>query len=203
MHFMVSWATPIALQALILWVVVCAIALPTVAVYRRKQYGALSPWRLTLTAAVLLYLVGVISFTFLPLPDPHIYQCSDTAYYPRFFPGWSVRFALKNTAGMTDMGILRFATWWFVQIYLNVLLFVPWGIIAARLLHWNFRKMLLSGFGISLFIELTQLTGVWGIYACRYRTFDVDDMITNTLGAVIGWALVQLWVRHRRRAAKS
>jgi uncharacterized RDD family membrane protein YckC len=49
-----------------------------------------------------------------------------------------------------------------------------------------------AGFGLSLAFELTQLTGIWGIYAVRYRTFDVDDLIANTAGAALGWALAPL-----------
>jgi glycopeptide antibiotics resistance protein len=52
------------------------------------------------------------------------------------------------------------------------------------------RTAVLMGFGLSLSIELTQLTGVWGLYACAYRKFDADDLILNTLGAAIGFAAV-------------
>ncbi len=41
----------------------------------------------------------------------------------------------------------------------------------------------------SLLIETTQLTGIWGIYPCAYRLFDVDDLITNTLGGILGYAM--------------
>ena len=52
------------------------------------------------------------------------------------------------------------------------------------------------GFAVSLFIELTQFTGVWGIYPCAYRVFDVDDLVTNTLGALAG-SLLSLAVPRR------
>lgn len=40
-------------------------------------------------------------------------------------------------------------------------------------------------------VELTQLTGIWGLYACPYRQFDVDDLILNTLGVMSGVALAR------------
>ena len=82
-----------------------------------------------------------------------------------------------------------------------MLLFVPWGFIARAVYKMNFRATLLSGFAATLLIELTQLTGIWGIYPCRYRTFDVDDMITNTLGAMIGWLLVEAYMRFRPKSS--
>ena len=58
--------------------------------------------------------------------------------------------------------------------------------------------MLLAGFGTSLFIELSQLLKGSGL-------FDVDDLFTNTLGAMVGfWLLTAalcLWERRWVRAA--
>ena len=36
------------------------------------------------------------------------------------------------------------------------------------------------------FFELTQLSGLYGIYPRPYRLFDVDDLIINTLGGLFG-----------------
>ncbi len=196
MRTMLHWGIPILQQAAIIWVAVCAVVIPALVLYQRRRWGALHKKSLLFTPVILLYLVSVISFTFLPLPDPDTFQCNPGLYYPRYYAGWSVQYAFQNTQGL---GVSRFFTWWFMQIYLNVLLFVPWGIIGRRVLKWNFRTVLFSAFGASLLIELTQLTGLWGIYHCRYRTFDVDDMITNTLGAIIGWALMEIFSRHRAR----
>lgn len=43
-----------------------------------------------------------------------------------------------------------------------------------------------GGFALSLAIELTQLSGFWGLYPCAYRKFDVDDLLLNTLGVALG-----------------
>lgn len=50
-------------------------------------------------------------------------------------------------------------------------------------------------------IETTQLTGVWGIYPCAYRVFDVDDLLMNTLGAVLRSALALVVPRRLRGSA--
>lgn len=60
----------------------------------------------------------------------------------------------------------------------------------------------LAGLATSLAIELTQLIGVWGLFPCAHRLFDVDDLLLNTAGATLG-SLVALPVvamlRERRR----
>lgn len=66
---------------------------------------------------------------------------------------------------------------------LNVALFVPLGFFLPML--WQrFRSLVLSavfGFGLSLAIELLQLL--------TFRVTDVNDLITNTAGCVLGFLL--------------
>ena len=45
---------------------------------------------------------------------------------------------------------------------------------------------MLAGFGLSLFFEVSQITGLFGLYLHPYRLFDVDDLITNTAGTLLG-----------------
>jgi glycopeptide antibiotics resistance protein len=63
---------------------------------------------------------------------------------------------------------------------LNVVIFVPLGIYAGILFErWIFGKKLLFFFLLSLLVEGLQ-------YILRLGAFDVTDIITNTLGGVIG-----------------
>ena len=67
------------------------------------------------------------------------------------------------------------------QIIMNVFLFIPIGFLVGGALKkkhlWN---ALGFGFVLSLFIEVTQLISTRGV-------FNVDDIIHNTLGCVIGF----------------
>ena len=60
-------------------------------------------------------------------------------------------------------------------------------------LRYYFRRRLfpsvLLALAVSLFFELTQLSGLYGIYPRAYRLFDVDDLICNTLGGFLGYVL--------------
>jgi glycopeptide antibiotics resistance protein len=85
----------------------------------------------------------------------------------------------------------------------NCLFFVPFGLFLRAMFRMRVGSVILASFAFSLVLELTQLTGVWGAYPCPYRQFDVDDLITNTLGAVIGCALVGLWVKLPMRSERS
>jgi glycopeptide antibiotics resistance protein len=66
---------------------------------------------------------------------------------------------------------------------LNVVIFVPLGIYAGILFEtWSFGRRVLLFFLLSLIVEAVQ-------YIFRLGAFDVTDIITNTLGAVIGFML--------------
>lgn len=148
----------------------------------------------TLTAAI--YTTGLIAYTFLPLEPPSTFTCANaTRYYPRFFLGWSWSFALRDAGGnwldaLTSMYVL--------QILLNIALFIPLGLLLRHRKNISFTAALYISFGVSLTIELTQLTGLWGLYGCSVRTFDVEDLLANTVGGVLGWAALALW-RNRSR----
>ena len=76
----------------------------------------------------------------------------------------------------------RFTLQIWLNVLLNIALFAPLGFLLP-LLTKPFRKWytaLGAGFGVSFLIELTQLLTARGM--C-----DVDDLFTNTLGAMLGW----------------
>ena len=81
----------------------------------------------------------------------------------------------------------------FINLVGNILAFVPFGAILpviSRRTRGFFRVMLL-GFSFSLLVECTQLV-------TRVGTFDVDDLMLNTLGAVLGYLFFALCDRIRR-----
>lgn len=77
----------------------------------------------------------------------------------------------------------------FTNSFLNVLLFLPLGGLLP--LFWkDFKKFLptvLFGFCTSLLIEVLQLFTL--------RATDVNDLMTNTLGTVIGWCCARCLLR--------
>lgn len=73
----------------------------------------------------------------------------------------------------------------FKNACLNVLLFVPFGVLLPIL--WSsfrsLRRTALTGLAVSGVIELAQLF--------TFRTTDINDLITNTLGAALGFCIAK------------
>jgi len=69
----------------------------------------------------------------------------------------------------------------FKNTILNIILFIPLGIMLPFL--WKkyntFRATLIFGFSMSLAIEMLQIL--------TYRATDINDLIANTVGAVLGY----------------
>ena len=153
------------------------------------------------TGAFSAFIACILAFTLTPIRvDGQL--CNPNLYYPRLYAGWSWGQALEQTKGM---GLSRFATGVFAQLFFNIAMFIPLGVLTAGCLRWGLRASTLAGFGLSLFIELSQLSGNWGLAPCPYRTFDVDDLINNTAGALMGALAVMLWrlLRSRLRARRA
>ena len=75
------------------------------------------------------------------------------------------------------------------QLSPNILLFIPVGILLDGLLPKSkLLSLILIGVGISLYIELVQLLVHAGI-------FDVDDLLSNSLGVILGVFPARLLMR--------
>lgn len=53
------------------------------------------------------------------------------------------------------------------------------------------RAALVLGAGLSLSAETAQLTGLFGLYPCAFRHFEVDDLILNIGGVAAGHAAMR------------
>ncbi|MFF2481466.1 VanZ family protein [Paenibacillus sp. NPDC058071] len=74
-----------------------------------------------------------------------------------------------------------------INLFGNIALFVPLGLFLGYLvrgLSWS--GAVLASFGLSLLLEVLQLVFFIG-------TFDTDDLILNTLGGAVGFALYK-WI---------
>ncbi|HKJ12997.1 MAG TPA: VanZ family protein [Ornithinimicrobium sp.] len=161
---------------------VLAMAVPYIAV--RAVSTAQAARQAGLVAAVVSYLAAVLAYTILPLPEAEemARRCTTGAgAQARLVP---LGFLADLAAGSPGPSGL----WW--QVVLNVALFVPFGLALGWMLPLG--RVALLALAASLLIELTQLTGLWFVYECAYRTFDVDDVVAGVLGACLGWALARL-----------
>lgn len=78
---------------------------------------------------------------------------------------------------------------------LNIIMLIPFGFFLRLTFETTLAQTTIAGLLASLLFEVTQLTALFGIYPRPYRMFDIDDLITNTIGAMMGWLLVALLKR--------
>jgi len=174
------WPATIAMLGGVLFLGAAGIFLLAIQYHR---HGRLS-WRRTLTTgAAVIYGFGLFSYTMLPLPETRDAFCRPGVAVPQLQPlNFLNDFALSYELGMRHF-LTSFTLW---QVLFNVILFMPLGILAVRWLRGNVFLGTLIGLTASLAIELTQYTGIWGLYTCAYRVADVDDLLLNTFGALLG-----------------
>lgn len=102
------------------------------------------------------------------------------------------RYGIRLNAG--QINLLPFSKDIDLAAYsLNVLLFVPLGFFLPFICP-NTDKLkytVLSGFSFSLLVEISQLF--------NNRRTDIDDLILNTLGTLIGYLLFRVFIRITKR----
>ncbi len=83
----------------------------------------------------------------------------------------------------------------FIQPFFNLLLTLPFGIYLRYLFKRNFSQTLVWSFMLTLSFELLQRSALFGLYPRPYRLFDVDDLMINTLGSMLGFGIACLLVK--------
>ncbi|MGV9772453.1 VanZ family protein [Streptosporangium sp. NPDC003464] len=153
------------------------------------RFGQIGRWSGFVTAVLVLYACGVVAFTLFPLPEvtPDFCAIRQSLATPRWQPLSSVQDVIRENAGRGLPAALYSRS--VLQIVFNVALFVPLGFFLRYRQGLGVARTLMISLAGSLAIELTQLTGLWGLYPCAYRLFDLDDLIINTAGAGLGWTL--------------
>lgn len=170
------------------------LALPY-ALYQYRRFGAISIWKTFVVFTFILYCMCAISLIVFPLPkDPS--QIVEIAQTPQLQPFHFVE-QIRET---TDFSWADRSTWGptlkaraAYEAYFNVLLTVPLGAYLCYLFRCRWWMALLIGMATTLLFETSQLTGLFGIYDHPYRLFDVDDLILNTTGTMLGfWLMIPL-----------
>lgn len=165
-----------------------ALTVPYV-LYQYRKFGAIPLWRTAILYSFALYLMTCYFLVILPLPSIESVAALQTpranlipgAIFFRYLKTHPQDFttltgywnALTSSAGQ--------------DVIFNVFMLVPLGVYLRYYFRFGWKKTALCGFALSLFFELTQLSGLYGIYPRPYRMFDTGDLVTNTLGSLVGW----------------
>ncbi|WP_139653240.1 NAD(P)H-hydrate epimerase [Raoultibacter phocaeensis] len=181
-------------------IITAAIAFPFIAfvitvpymIYQYRKFGSI-PWLRTLIVySFVFYLMCAYFLVILPLPEDRTATVAYAAT-PQLMPFNFVReFLAETTFSLSDP-----STWlktlrdpYVYEAAFNVLLLVPLGMYLRYYFRRTWWQTLIIGFLTTLFFEVSQLTGLFGAYAHPYRLFDVDDLLLNTLGAMVGFWIV-------------
>ncbi|PWU68396.1 VanZ family protein [Gracilibacillus dipsosauri] len=165
-------------------------------IYVYRKFGYLSIWASIVAFSFVFYMLSALFLVLLPLPDTRdtcAMQTTDTVHYS-LIPFYFIADIIMSseivwTQPSTYAHVLKQSA--FLQAAFNVLLLLPFGVYLRYFLqkkqYW--KRALGLGFILSLFYEITQVTGIYGIYNCSYRIFDVDDLILNSTGALLGFLI--------------
>lgn len=190
---MSAYTQPIFVAAIFFVVLAFALFIPWL-IYTYRKYNYL-PFSTTLISfSFIFYFLAALFLVLLPLPE-----IRDTCSLQK--PG-TQHYSLKpfqfivSTLGNSGIVLSQPATYRllfsqpsFYQAFFNFLLLLPFGVYLRYFFqdkkYW--KKALAITFLLTLFYEITQVTGIYGIYNCPYRIFDVDDLLLNTTGGILGF----------------
>ena len=145
------------------------------------------------------YIVGVLSQTVIPIwhvyPDGNFYRievCRGISSV-NFIPFRTiVSYLVENGKHITDWGYISI-----VNLCANIFLLFPFGLLLPMVFKSVQKGKRVIGFGMlfSIMIEILQIL--------PGRSSDIDDVILNTLGCILGYLLYKLMVRNDRSRQKT
>jgi glycopeptide antibiotics resistance protein len=187
MHY---YLYPIKIAAITFPIIAALITFPYFLINYHK-YGSVSKLRILIVYTFILYLMCSYFLIILPLPSRSAVAKMSVAKF-QLYPFAFITDFIK-TSGFNIHNINTYLTALksssVYQPIFNIILTIPFGIYLHYYFNCSLKKTALLSFLLSLFFELTQLTGLYFIYPSNYRTFDVDDLFFNTLGGILGYLL--------------
>lgn len=166
---------------------------------------------LYITESLQNYLILLICFALIEFFLARFYKNHRVSIHKGFLIGWqflacltTTILSITGTSGindivqngtklvcMEDVNLIPFSPGSVdaFGLIMNILLFVPLGIgLPLLFLSCSFKQTVLTGFLLSLLIELGQLF--------NYRATDINDLLMNTLGAAAGFYLYKALLKN-------
>ncbi|MDK8193894.1 VanZ family protein [Paenibacillus sp. UMB7766-LJ446] len=136
--------------------------------YTARQY--------ILVIAFIVYLFGVMHFVFFPIDINIGIYANQTPWYK------TLQWIPLLTADAPSFA-------------LNILLFIPLGFMLPLLKPWahSVRTAAIAGLTLSLLIEMLQL--LIRVTLGNGRSTDINDLIANTAGSVLGYVTLNLFTK--------
>lgn len=155
------------------------------------KYGSINPFKTFLVYSFILYMITIYFLVILPLPS--IENVVAKPNMIRLFPFGFVKDILQESSFVItkpDTYFKALVEPCFYTVIFNVFMTIPFGMYLRYYFKCSLKKTCFYSFLLSLFFEFTQMTGLYFLYPYPYRVFDVDDLLTNTLGGVFGFGIM-------------
>lgn len=137
-----------------------------------------------------LYLLLIVKITLLPIAIGNL--ASPNMSFIQLIPFFTI------------IDSIRYGTF-LIQIIVNILLFIPFPIIMLLFLkHQNntFKKTIISGIIMICSIEILQIIENV-IFGSTLRIFDIDDIILNFTGIIIGFIICKIIKECKRQSSET
>lgn len=153
------------------------------------KYGSISFYKTIISYLFIYYIICSYFLVILPLPKINEVAALTTPRMQLIPFKFVIDFFKNVSINLSDvhsyLNIFR-KNYFFVPLF-NIFLTMPFGFFLRYYLGKGFKTTIVLTFCLSLFFELTQLSGLYFIYPRSYRLFDVDDLILNTFGGICGY----------------
>ncbi len=156
------------------------------------KYGSINKLRVLIIYSFILYIICVYFLAIFPLPDRDSIDMSSPVC--QLVPFNFISDIIKETVSFDSVWQVLSDSSVYTVLF-NILMFIPFGMYLRYYFKNNLKKTILFSFLFSLFLEITQLTGLYFIYPHPYRLFDVDDLMINTLGGITGYFVMGLFIK--------
>lgn len=156
------------------------------------KYGAINKFRTLIVYSFILYIITVYFLVILPLPTKE-QLLNMQEIKPNLMPFKFVIDIIKTSPLVisdSSTYIKAITNDSVYTVLFNILMTIPFGMYLRYYYKCSLKKCTIITFFLSLFFELTQLTGLYFLYEKPYRCFDVDDLMMNTLGGVLGYYIM-------------
>lgn len=170
-------------------------------IYQYRKHGYFSFWRNVVIFSFIYY--GLTAFFLVSLPLPQN-RNNDVVFKDHVYTQLKPLNMLSNfqqVPGFIPTQIrtypILFKSFTFLEVFFNIALLFPLGVYLRYFLKKAKKWYVALGFvfATTLFFEVSQLTALFGYYAHPYRLFDVDDLLTNTIGGMLGFLMAPLLLK--------
>ncbi|MBE5901836.1 MAG: hypothetical protein E7280_08020 [Lachnospiraceae bacterium] len=147
-------------------------------VSKKVNFVEIAAWQM-----FVMYLCCVVELVFFPLPTME--QAAALSIQYQIIP-------FHFIADLMEDSVVRVMC----QVLFNIVMTIPLGMFLQYGVGFNLKETALAGFGFTAFIEVGQLTGLYFLFKGSYRLFDVDDLMLNVLGTLIGYMVMRVAEEH-------